>query len=301
VRSILELSLDGISEFLELKEIMHLKRASPASLINLMAFIHIFIFDSVKSSQHPVIPQLTRGIAEISVAGKDECCREITACLARSFSVEEFRLFDGGSLKSLISSGMRSLIRLIPETQSENVMLLSKVIQAAPPDVIISEQTKLIAMLTRAVEFQPIDDLLDTIAAITRANRNIEQFNNMSQISVPRLLTLSVSENESTRAKATAVLRSISGASPDESIIAGLVREIGIQEVASLALFFLDWAAKGSISELSLRLLKDFAATLRADARLKAEFTAKITPVIKALMSNSQQLIAVDLISVLLA
>jgi hypothetical protein len=112
-----------------------------------------------------------------------------------------------------------------------------------------------------------------------------------------------VSENQETRMKASGVLRSISKASPGESVVDGLVKALGLQEVASLTNFFLDWAAKGGMNDLNLRLLKDFGCCLRADPRLKADFAQKTTPIVKPIIDDKnrpEQMVAVELSAVIL-
>jgi hypothetical protein len=134
-------------------------------------------------------------------------------------------------------------------------------------------------------------------------NPNIDAFNNMSPISVPRLLTLLVSDIPETRVKANWVLRSISRASSTESVIDGLVIALGLQEVASLANFFMDWASKEAMTELELGLLKQFASALRVDSRLKADFAKKITPILKPIIDDKKrpdQMVAVELSAMIL-
>jgi hypothetical protein len=302
-KPILELGMDEMAHFFSFRRYLRLKRASPATLIDLVLVVLVCIFEGVKESNHAVVATAAQAIAEFSITGKDESCRAITAHLAGLWTVKDLRFFDGASMKSLLVSAMRSLIKLTPETQMGNLAFLSLVIEAAPPDLIRSEQARILNALTRAFEFQPIDRLLDTIAAIATASQNIDAFNNMSQISVPRLLTLTVSETRETREKACDVLWTISMAAPGGSVVDGLATALGLPEVASLASFFLDWASKGPMNELKLRLLKDFGSALRADPRLKADFGKKVTPIVTALInekSRPEQMIAVEISAVIL-
>jgi hypothetical protein len=213
--------------------------------------------------------------------GKDDLCREITNILGALWTSEEFTLLNKAGLAEILTAALRSLIRLNDVTRLNNLLFLSKVIAVCPPDVISFEKSRIMDTLIRCCEFYSIENLLDTIFRVISCDDDIDSFVNMSPISLPRILTLSVHECEETRAKANVILRFMSNASDDGSIVAGLVGKFGLQEVSLLSNFFVDWSNRVErLNKHLIGLLKQLYDVGKADKGFAKEFAKKVAPIL---------------------
>jgi hypothetical protein len=271
--------------WIEKWSLLEIRRATSIGLISFVAILFIHIFGNVKRVSLPLASRLAKEISLLSIIGKDECCRMITKTIGTHWDTQDLKILDIEGIRNLQSAGIRSLIKIEKATQSENLLCLSKVLTVAPPDVISEEKIRLLDTISRCLTFQTVENMLDAIAAIFLSGCKVEEINNMSAISLPRILLLSVSENASTRSKANSILRFFSQAQDDGGIIGGLVNVLGRHEVGVLANFFLDWTAKGNLNLFAMGLLSKLFDAISPDEKIVSDFTRKVVPMLSKILT----------------
>jgi hypothetical protein len=192
----------------------------------------------------------------------------------------ELHAFDHVGFTQLQAIALRALIKPDEVHRANNVLFFSNVLAAAPPDVIRSEKKRCLDTILQCCAFMPIEVMLGPIYTVLACDSDFELFVSMSQISLPRMLTLAVNDVPETRAKATAILRLVARVNTDAMIIAGLVQAFGLQVVASLANFFVIWIGRGEPTRHGIALLGALFDALTADAKHVQEFAFKAIPVL---------------------
>jgi hypothetical protein len=289
---------------MEQRSLLPLRRTTATPVLALMIYIEVDIFRAVKTVDPELVAQVTKELAFLLTVGKDDLCRAVTAVLARVWEGSDFECFDARGIAEMQAAALRSLIKPNKETQSDNASFFSKVIAASPIELIQTERTRILDTLVRVFEFEKIENWLGPIAAIVRVDGDIEQFHKVSQISVARMLTLSVHEAPKTRSQALEILEILTKVEEADRIVPGLVKLLGLQQVASLAYFFLDWSKREGFNCFALELLKKFTTVIVEDARLKTEFALKCAPMLSGIVAdaaNERQRGAVEILSMLLS
>jgi hypothetical protein len=279
------LSFECLASFIGKRTTLDFRRTTPPRLTIFVTLFLVHIFEKLKISADSIAVRFMKEICILTVSGTDECCRAITKKLAE-LSLADLKRLDVGDISILQSAALRSLIKPQDETQKENLLFLVHVLLVAPPEVIKPEKERLLNTITRCFEFETVENLLDAINAIIASDTEFDQFTNMSQISLPRILTLSVNENAQIRAKANVILRFVGQARDDSSIVHGLVKVFGIQEVGVLADFFLDWTAKVDLNIYSMTLLGRLFDGISGDQRLATGFTKKLSPILLKILNG---------------
>jgi hypothetical protein len=295
----LGLCFADLTSLMEHRSLLELKRPSPVCIVNFVALLMIYIFEKIKRITDPIVAVMAREIAALTISGRDDCCRTITKTLANLWDKHDLGLTGRDGLVDLQTASLRALIRIQEDTQNENLIFLSKVLSVAPPDVIRHDKERLLDTVTRCFEFQTVENLLDAIQAILSCDFNVDEFNNMSVISLPRILTLSVNESPQIRAKANAILRFFAHASDDALIVPGLVNVLGKQEFIILSTFFLDWTSKVELNVFSVALLWKLFEGLGGDAVAAGDFIKKVAPRLLRVLTNGADRLRVPVFELL--
>ena len=169
---------------------------------------------------------------------------------------------------------------------------------------ILEKKEKIFSTLEGCFEFTEevgFSRLLDGVAACLYADNSLEPFLPMSQISLPRMLTLSVNESSLIRGKAKKIIRILVGSEKPKETIPKLAETIGAEQFDGIARFFVDWAERNTITDRILKLIKEFAENLQDQSR--TIFISKVTPILVPLVNNIDhplQRHAIEIFSILL-
>lgn len=300
---LVQMSLSDLESFVDARHFIQLRRVSGVLMVSSFAILLARLFGAVKSHSN-LRTKIATEIGAISVCGKDDSAKLITARLVSLLDITALQTFDQAQLTNLMDAGRRALIRPNKETQADNIAFLKNILAVAPPDLIKENKRCLMETLRTAFEFCTVEDLLDAIKVVMSCDSELEQVNNMAQISLPRIIILSVNEQKSVRDKATSILVLVSRAKNKSKILEGLVDVLGLPEVATLSHFFVDWLVRGGLNSYSIELLLSFTNVLSSDKQTKTDFAKKVAPLLKPIMidpNNPLQDQALDIMSRLLA
>ncbi|OHT15239.1 hypothetical protein TRFO_14266 [Tritrichomonas foetus] len=260
-----------------------------------------------KNNEDEELDYLTTDIAELSIFGKDEACRIISAKFATLFTGSNLKLFSEENRQKLLNCAIRSLITPDKITQNPNVIFLSTLLTVTPKESIFKEKKRLLESITKCFDMKEIvgiEILLDSLQSIVSVDPAIEPFNNMGQISIPRLFILSVNDSEVIRRKSTEILKLLSR---NDDFITGFVEILGIDAVTIFGNFFVDWSSKNGLNKYSLELLVKISHALKSKTNKNtiANFLKKVgailLPIVYDSGSNSSlQALSIEILSVLM-
>ena len=298
-----KMSLADIESLIDARQFIPLRRVAGVFTVSSFGILMAQILLDIKTNQS-LSAKAAKEVSTIVMSGKDDSAKLITARFASLFDSTDFHLFDTEDIKRLLDAARRSLIRPSKDIQTDNIAFLKKVLAAAPPELIKESKRVLLETLRTAFDFCTVEDLLDAMKDVMSCDDQLSQVTNMAQISLPRIITLSVNEKQSIREKATSILLLLSQAQNEQSIVEGFVKLLGLQEVATISHIFVDWLSRSGLNSYSMDLLLKFTNVLLADKQLKTDFAKKVAPLLKPVMTdikNPLQSQALDIMSTLLA
>ena len=197
------------------------------------------------------------------------------------------------------------------------------ILSICPSEAIIQEKKRLIETITRCfdlIELVGSELLLDSLLPIASAIHDVESFNNMSQLSIPRLLLFCVDKDEVIRRKSNQVLLALASTketntandnlllSIDEDcyqeIIHRFIDMLGVGVVSVFAKFFVDWSTKNGFNEYSLKLILKFVIAIRnEDKEHPNSLVTKVFPAIMPFVNdlkNPLRPMAIEILTILM-
>ena len=243
-------------------------------------------------------------IGTLSLSGKDDSCRMIFFIFEKMFTTDNFGEMTDQTITCLLQCGIRSLVNPAEEMIVNCTKLLCKILTIVKPEEIEKAKNRIFDLLKNAFELSQevgLDLLLDGVAAYVAVEPSIQPFLSMSELSLPRLLILSVNDSEVIREKSKKIMCILASTSNDDMFISHLIQKIGPSTVDFIARFFVNWAEKNTITGRILAIIGQFAETLKDEPR--ALFITKVTPLLVPIVNNIDHPLqhqAIDIFSILL-
>lgn len=296
----------------------HLKKDDSNSSSTLISPIELH-----SSKYSHFITSLTESITYLLSFAKDDASCIITQKYSTLFTKSYLNNFSQSEQSVLLNIAIRSLLILNKDTQTNNLVFLSMILSICPSEAIIQEKKRLIETITRCfdlIELVGSELLLDSLLPIASAIHDVESFNNMSQLSIPRLLLFCVDKDEVIRRKSNQVLLALASTketntandnlllSIDEDcyqeIIHRFIDMLGVGVVSVFAKFFVDWSTKNGFNEYSLKLILKFVIAIRnADKEHPNSLVTKVFPALMPFVNdlkNPLRPMAIDILTILM-
>ena len=273
-----------LEEFLvPLQTVFNLKKSDSLSLTIVSAHIltSVYKYISSFSESKDLVKLYEKEISKLSVVGKDECCRNISAHFADVFSSSDIEKMDDETTFNIQTCVLRSLINPDDDLRVDCIKFFCTILSVESKENIRKDLKRIFDNLTSSFELSQevgLDLLLDGVAAVVAVDPSIRPFVSMSQLSLPRLLILSVNESQSIREKAKKIMRILTSVKTDDEVIPALIKIIGADEVDVIARFFVSWAEKNQITETVISTIRAFSNVLTDNHRTM--FIAKVTPIL---------------------
>jgi hypothetical protein len=304
---VVQLSSKMLHRFIELcQTLFPLNRQTSVCFMIMVTLVFANVLTSVRVQDSETAKLIRKEITHCFDICRDPASPIIASAFGLMCDSVILRGFEASDLEKLQKLACRAVYikSSSKDMQTETAIFLAKVLMVAPADVIRQDKTRVIEALTQCLEYENFEIILDSVEAVILCDNDIHHFLNMSSISLPRIVTLSVSEKKEVRLKAIAILEMIAKRSEGETLLSALVRVLGVQQVYGLAEVVCEWATNHPVSEMVIQLLKELAEVLKEDKKLKQGFAKKVCPILLPILRDDQnklQLIVLELVSDLLS
>lgn len=301
---LMKLNYNNLSNLIEMLDNISVKRNTLTTIVVSICIILALLLQSmIKFSNAKLTDLISEKLVKIAGSGKDESCRLICAYLAPLFSANDLSKLSSKALDELMNISLRSLIQLNENTMSADFIFFLTLFIVLPSGSVIEEDARLFDALTKSFDNKDLIGLpicLDALLAYVKVSPHLEKFNNMSSLSLPRLLSFTLNQDQEIRIKAEEILQILV---ENTDIVVGLSQKLDEDAFCILALFIADWAGKNSPNKFTMNLLLNFAVRLKDNKEASIKYTKKVTPVLMPIANNDEhkyQHEAIDIMAILI-
>ena len=244
-------------------------------------------------------------IANICLAMRDDSCRDTVPFFYKVFEKDILSNFKKSTISSIFHAVRRTLIN--PDSSPQRiacVLMFCRVMQFVSSEDISKHQEKIFEVISQSLEIShliQISHLLDAVSAYVEVDSDINSFLNMNQLSLPRLLILSVNDDEVVREKSKTIIKKLAKIDNDDNLISGIAAIIGIEQTDVIGRAFLNWVEKNPINHRVMYMIYCFVDCLLPNKRSK--FIEKVYSVLLSIVdkNDANQRDAIQLMSTIIS